>query len=65
MKHKPNDQQAFLLRCWVERKTPSKSKPCWRFSVKEIGREERQHGFADLETLFAFLKAKMDADPKG
>jgi hypothetical protein len=51
--------RAYLLRCWQERDGETDKGPLWRFAVEEIFGERRQHGFASLEALVAFLKVEM------
>jgi hypothetical protein len=45
---------AYLLRLW---RVNDDGKPVWRASVENPHTGER-HGFANLETLFAFLEEK-------
>lgn len=42
---------AYLLRCWQE----TGEATTWRFSLEGV-RDHQRHGFADLESLLAFLR---------
>ena len=59
--------RAFLLRCWNETSSAPGEGPEWRFSIREIGGEQRLRGFATLEMLIAFLRVELtrrtDQDP--
>ncbi len=49
---------SYLLRLW---RTSSQSNAVWRASLESAQSGERR-GFADLESLLAFLEAQTDAD---
>ncbi len=51
--------RAFVLRCWCEGETPPDGHPDWRFSLIEIGGEQRPQGFANLQRLVAFLTSEV------
>ena len=46
-----NPYHAYLLRCWQE----SDQAATWRFSLEGV-HDHQRHGFADLESLLAFLQ---------
>ena len=50
---------SYLLRLW---RTSNQGKPGWRASLESAQTGERR-GFADLESLFAFLEAQTSDDP--
>ena len=52
MAEEPQEYQSYLLRLW---RTSLRGKPTWRASLESAQTGER-HSFADLESLFAFLK---------
>ncbi len=56
---KPPRHQAYLLRLWEERSQHSAGSATWRFSLEDPRTEERR-GFADIESLVAFLRGQMD-----
>jgi len=46
-----------LLRLWSE---PCQNQaPVWRFSLQDVASGER-YGFADLESLLTFIRARMN-----
>ena len=45
---------AYLLRLWKEDSGASQS--CWRFTLIEVGREQRKFGFRNLDELMDFLR---------
>ena len=47
-----------LLTLWRERSAHADQPALWRFSLEDA-RTRQRRGFADLETLVAFLKAQM------
>ena len=51
---------AYMLRLW---QVSSDGEPIWRTSLESPHSGER-HGFANLETLFAFLAEQMGGQPK-
>jgi hypothetical protein len=51
--------RAFLLRCWSEGERTPEQHPDWRFSLIEIGREQRQRGFASFEALVEFIASEV------
>ncbi|MFW6082603.1 MAG: response regulator [Chloroflexota bacterium] len=58
---------AYVLRCWETRSLPPDPATQWRFSLENL-HAEGDHKFPDLETLTAFLRAKIDeeeSDPRG
>lgn len=52
--------RAYLLRCWQEDSANSDS-PVWRFSLEGV-RDNQRHGFADLQSLLAFLQQMTDKE---
>jgi hypothetical protein len=50
---------AYLLRLW---RSDSDDRSAWRASLEDPHTGERR-GFADLESLFAFLKEQLDTAP--
>ena len=46
-----NPYHAYLLRCWQE----SDQAATWRFSLEGV-QDHQRHGFADLQSLLAFLQ---------
>ncbi len=51
---KQQPYHAYLLRCWCESDADSNTHT-WRFSLEGVQKSQR-HGFADLQTLLAFLQ---------
>jgi hypothetical protein len=51
---------AYMLRLW---QVSSDGKPIWRASLESPHSGER-HGFANLETLLAFLEEQTGGQPK-
>jgi hypothetical protein len=49
---------AYLLRLWQAE--GEDGRPVWRAAIEDARTGERR-GFADLESLFAFLKEELDA----
>ena len=47
---------AFLLRCWQEPDSSSKGTASWRFSLAHINAKRAKKGFANLESLVAYLQ---------
>ncbi len=58
MSEEPAMYHSYLLRLW---RTSSQSNAVWRASLESAQSGERR-GFADLESLLAFLEAQTDAD---
>jgi hypothetical protein len=56
----PRRYRAYLLRLWQAE--GEDGQPVWRAALEEARTSERR-GFADLESLFAFLKEQLDALP--
>ena len=51
--------RALLLRIWAEGAGPAASTPLWRYSLQDL-QTRTQRGFADLETLAAYLAGLED-----
>jgi hypothetical protein len=49
---------SYLLRLWRER-----SETSWRVTLIPVARPDAHQHFADLEALFAFLRAQTGAEP--
>jgi hypothetical protein len=58
MAEEPHEYYSFLLRLW---RTSHNGKPGWRASLESAQTSERC-GFADLESLFAFLEEQTGGD---
>jgi hypothetical protein len=56
----PTKHQSFLLRAWQDQ--TNQEQPNWRFSLEEVQTHQRR-GFANLEELYAFLKAQLVERP--
>jgi hypothetical protein len=56
MPEAPQEYQSYLLRLW---RTSSQGNAVWRASLESAQTGERR-GFADLESLFAFLEEQTD-----
>lgn len=56
--------RAFLLRCWQEASVSLGAEAPWRFTLVQVGSEERKMGFACLEDLFRYLKAELEIEQK-
>ncbi|HSF79929.1 MAG TPA: hypothetical protein VLA49_01765 [Anaerolineales bacterium] len=54
--------RAFLLRCQQDVGTFHGERAPWRFTLVQVGAEDRKLGFACLEDLFAFLQAELEVD---
>ena len=52
---------AFLLRCWQEPGADPDGASVWRFSLTLVNREREKKGFANLESLLAFLQERLEA----
>ena len=52
-----------LLTMWRERPARPGQPAVWRFSLEDIQTRQR-HGFADLDALVAFLRARMERDDR-
>ena len=53
-----NPYHAYLLRCWQEaggKRIDSDEATTWRFSLEGV-QDHQRHGFANLESLLAFLR---------
>lgn len=50
--------RAYMLRFWRVGSQDSRSAPTWRFSLEDPHSGEKL-GFADLESLVAFLQAEL------
>jgi hypothetical protein len=57
MPEEPQEYQSYLLRLW---RTSSQGNAVWRASLESAQTGERR-GFADLESLFAFLEQQTGA----
>jgi len=55
---KPPRYQAYVLRCWEERRQTPDCPGVWRFSLEDT-RTGQRHGFGDLERLVALLRAEL------
>ncbi len=44
--------QSFLLRCWQA----EGDKPEWRFALRDVSADPREHNFGDLDGLVAYLQ---------
>ena len=53
--------RVYLLRSWEEPRENPKLPGTWRFSLEDPHTGQRQ-GFADLETLVAFLRREIKRD---
>ncbi len=53
--------RAYMLRFWKVGSSDPECAPTWRFSLEDPHSGQKM-GFADLEALVAFLKAKMAMD---
>ena len=53
----PRRYRAYLLRLWQAE--GEDGRPVWRAAIEDARTSERR-GFADLESLFAFLKQQLD-----
>jgi hypothetical protein len=51
--------RAFLFRCWSKADAPPGMPFDWHLSVSEIGGEQRQRDFADLEALMDFIRLEI------
>jgi hypothetical protein len=60
MSDEPQDYQSYLLRLW---RSGSRRNPAWRASLESAQTGERR-GFADLESLVAFLDEQTGADAR-
>ena len=60
MSDEPHEYYSFLLRLW---RTSSHGNAVWRASLESAQTGERC-GFADLESLFAFLEEQTDGDAR-
>jgi hypothetical protein len=58
MAEEPQEYLSYLLRLW---RASLHGKPTWRASLESAQTGERR-SFADLESLFAFFKARCTAD---
>ena len=47
---------AFLLRCWQEPDGSLEGEAAWRFSLTYINAKQVKKGFANLESLTAYLQ---------
>jgi steroid delta-isomerase-like uncharacterized protein len=50
--------RAYLLRCWRGGEDRSGGTPHWRFTLEEVLPGRSRQGFADPESLLAFLRAR-------
>ncbi len=57
--HKLPQYRIFLLRCWKEQGRHAAAG--WRFAIED-GQTHARHGFADLESLTAFLQHQLEGD---
>ena len=60
MAEEAQEYQSYLLRLW---RTGSRGKPTWRASLESAQTGERR-GFADLESLFAFLEQQTNGNSR-
>jgi hypothetical protein len=60
MTEPPAEPQSYLLRLW---QASSAGKPVWRALLVSVRTGDRC-GFADLESLFAFLEGQTGADAR-
>jgi len=60
----PPRYRAYLLRCWEVRSEKPGRPSTWRFSLEQAGTGER-HGFRDLESLVAFVRAELGRNLPG
>jgi hypothetical protein len=63
MPNKRSPDRAYLIRCWQEGDDTPGAPPRWRFSAEEVLHDRRRRGFADLASLFAFLRAELGSKP--
>ncbi len=53
--------QSFLVRCWLVSPATADGPPIWRFELREVLAEQREHRFSDLEQLKNFVAAELAA----
>ena len=54
--------RAYLLRCWREGSSAPGGRPHWHFSLEEVLPGRRRQGFADLSSLFDYLRTELDSE---
>lgn len=56
--------QSYLLRLWQEKPATAGRPAVWRCSLEDTA-DRRRHGFAGLEELVVFLRARMEEAERG
>ncbi len=60
---KPPKRFLYLLTLWQEQPMTADQPALWRFSLEDT-RTRQRHGFATLDAMVAFLRARMMAGPR-
>lgn len=55
-----SNYRVFLVRCWKEIDSSVPVGEAWRFTLVQVGEDERKRGFARLEDLFTFLRDQLE-----
>ena len=59
-----SDYRVFLLRCWKEIDSSASEGAVWRFTLVQVGKDERKRGFCCLADLFNFLQDQLESANK-